>query len=321
MKQLRFWQPTRFFKRAIGLIILFSLTLLAVIYIATSSSISSQLAAIPTIDVAVNQPLRVAVIPARSSEQQEHKLQSLAAYLHQIIKRPVDIQIAKNYQEAVNLLVEEKVEMAYLGALSYIKAHDRNPNIQPLVLPIEQRTGRPWYTGAIIANTDQGMNSLEDLKGKRFAFVNPASTSGFLMPMNAFQKEGIDPTTDFEAIRYSGNHDQAAADLRAGLVDAIATEKAIFLQIQEQGKLPSSNYKIIWESEPIPSTPIVINTKKFSPRTITELKRALINSPEGIVDVNGSNSNGYTVAKDSDFEEIRQIYTRLKSVTVPPQSP
>ncbi|MFB2771255.1 phosphate/phosphite/phosphonate ABC transporter substrate-binding protein [Pelatocladus sp. BLCC-F211] len=316
MKRLPFWRHDRFFKRAVSLIILFSLTVLGVSCTATSSSNPSQSATTPTINPVVTQPLRVAVIPARSSQEQENRLQSLAAYLQQILNRSVNIQLSKNYEAAVDLLVNEEVEMAYLGALTYIKARDRNPNIEPLVLPIEQITGRPWYTSVIIANSDREINSLQDLQGKRFAFVSPSSTSGFLMPMNAFQKKGIDPTRDFVGIRYSGSHDQAETDLETGVVDAIATEKAIFLQSRREGKLKSSNYKIIWESEPIPTTPIVINTKKFSPEVINQLKRALIDAPSGIVDVNGSNSNGYTVTKDADFEQIRQIYTRLKSVVV-----
>ncbi|MBF2008429.1 phosphate/phosphite/phosphonate ABC transporter substrate-binding protein [Chlorogloeopsis fritschii PCC 9212] len=316
MKQLPFWRSDRFFKRAISLLVIFSMTALGVSCTATSSSNLSQSVVTPINYVAVTQALGVVVIPARSSQQQEKRLQSLAAYLQQILKLPVNIQIAKNYETAVDLLAKEKVEMAYLGALTYLKARDRNPNIEPLVLPIEQTTGRPWYSGVIIANSKRGINSLQDLKGKRFAFVSPSSTSGFLMPMNAFIQQGIDPTRDFTRIRYSGSHDKAETDLETDVVDAIATEKAIFVQSQREGKLKSSQYKIIWESEPIPTTPIVINTKKFSPSVINQLKRALIDAPEGLVDVNGSNSHGYTLGKDADFEQIRQIYTRLKSVVV-----
>ncbi|WP_414562155.1 MULTISPECIES: phosphate/phosphite/phosphonate ABC transporter substrate-binding protein [unclassified Anabaena] len=315
-KQLLLRQPDRFFGRVMSFILLFSITALGVSCTATSSNNPAQSTATATNNSEVTQALSVVVIPARSSEQQEQKLQSLATYLQQIVKRPVNIQLAKNYETAVDLLVTEKVEMAYLGALTYIQAHDRNPNIKPLVLPIEQITGRPWYTSVIIANSERGINSFQDLKGKRFAFVSPSSTSGFLMPMNALMQQGIDPTQDFTRIRYSGSHDKAEADLAAGAVDAIATEKAIFVQSQKKGKLKSANYKMIWESEPIPTTPIVINTKKFSPEVITQLQRALIDAPEGMVDVNGSNSYGYTLAKNTDFEQIRQIYTRLKSVVV-----
>lgn len=262
------------------------------------------------------QPLRVAVIPWQSPEEQKQKLQPLADYLQKTLQRRVSFQISKDYATAVDLLVNQEVDMAYLAAVTYIKARERNPNIEPLVIPIDQTTGRPWYTSIIVADTTKDIKSLSDLKGKRFAFVSPSSTSGFLMPMNAFQEKGIDPTRDFTRIRYSGSHDKAQTDLKTGLVDAIAEDKASFLRSQKAGKLSTTQYKIIWESDPIPSPPIVINTKKFSPEVIIKLRQALIDAPVGVVDVSGTKSAGYTLGKDSDYEQVRQIYLRLKSVTV-----
>ncbi len=263
----------------------------------------------------VTEPLRVAVIPAQSSKKQQGKLQPLVEYLQKTLKRPVNFQTTKNYADAVDLIVKEKVDMAYLGALTYIKAHEGNPNIEPLVIPIDKASGRPWYTSVIIANTAKNIKSLPDLKGKRFAFVNPSSTSGFLIPMNGLQAADINPTRDFRKIRYSGSHDKAGQDLADGVVDAIAKDKATFLRSRKSGKF-ADNYKIIWESKPIPASPIVINTKKFTPEAINQLQQAFIDAPVGIVDVTGAKSAGYTLGKDTDFEEIRKIYTRLKSVKV-----
>ncbi len=262
-----------------------------------------------------SESLRVAVLPWQSSKGQQEKLQPLAKYLGTHLKHPVNFQITKNYTEAVDLIVKEEVDMAYLAALTYIKARERNPNIKPLVIPINRISGRPWYTSVIIADTTKNIKTIEDLKGKRFAFVSPSSTSGFLIPMNGLQTAGIDPTRDFSKIRYSGSHDQATQDLVDGVVDAVTNDKASFLRSQKSGKL-DANYKIIWESGPIPAPPIVINTKKFTPKIIDQLQEILIDAPIGVVDVSGTESAGYTLGKDADFEEIRQIYTRLKYTKV-----
>ena len=262
-----------------------------------------------------SESLRVAVLPWQSSKGQQEKLQPLAKYLGTHLKHPVNFQITKNYAEAVDLIVKEEVDMAYLAALTYIKARERNPNIKPLVIPINRISGRPWYTSVIIADTTKNIKTIEDLKGKRFAFVSPSSTSGFLIPMNGLQTAGIDPTRDFSKIRYSGSHDQATQDLVDGVVDAVTNDKASFLRSQKSGKL-DANYKIIWESGPIPAPPIVINTKNFTPKMIDQLQEILIDAPIGVVDVSGTESAGYTLGKDADFEEIRQIYTRLKYTKV-----
>lgn len=267
-------------------------------------------------DPSISKPLHVAVLPWQSPDKQQEKLQPLANYLEKILKRPVNFQITKNYAAAVDLIVKEEVDMAYLAALTYIKANERNPNIKPLVIPIDKTSGRPWYTSVIIANTAKDIKSLQDLKGKRFAFVSPSSTSGFLIPMNGLKAADINPTRDFTKIRYSGSHDKAAQNLANGVVDAIANDKESFLRSQKSGTLAAANYKIIWESKPIPSPPIVINVKKFSPEVIKQLQQALIDAPVGVVDVSGTKSAGYTLGKDADFEGIRKIYSSLKSTKV-----
>ncbi|MBD2034880.1 phosphate/phosphite/phosphonate ABC transporter substrate-binding protein [Phormidium sp. FACHB-592] len=303
-------------KQFLSFILLFSLSSIAVSCTATSPNTNSQASPASSPQAAVTETLNVAVIPWQSPAEQEKKLQPLADYLQQTMKRPVKFQIAKDYATAVNLLVEEKVEMAYLAALTYVKAHDRNAKIAPLVLPIDATSGRPWYTSVIVADASKDIQSLTDLKGKRFAFVSPSSTSGFLMPLNAFQAKGIDPTRDFSRIRYAGSHDKTQTALANGEVDAIADDKSSFRRVQAEGKLPAANYKIIWESDPIPTGPVVINTSKFAPQEIAQLQQALIDAPVGVVDVSGSKSAGYTLAKDADFEPVRQIHKRLKSITI-----
>ncbi|MCC5635340.1 phosphate/phosphite/phosphonate ABC transporter substrate-binding protein [Nostoc sp. CHAB 5844] len=316
MKRPFVWPPHRLLRRLIGFSLLFCISAIAVSCTVADSNKSPQVGTTPSTTPATTQRLRVAVIPWQSPEEQQKKLQPLADYLEKVLKQPVTFQITKDYAAAVDLLVKEEVDMAYLAALTYIKARERNPGIEPLVIPIDQNTGRPWYTSVIIANTAKSVNSLKDLKGKRFAFVSPSSTSGFLLPMNAFQSQGIDPTRDFTTIRYPGSHDKTQKQLAEDLVDAIADDKASFLRSQKAGTLAAAKYKIIWESDPLPAPPIVINTKKFSPEVVSQLRQALIDAPPGVVDVAGTTSAGYTLAKDADFEQVRQIYIRLKSIKV-----
>jgi len=309
------WPNHRFLRYSLVFSLLLCISTVAISCSSTTSNESSESEQISSPNPPISKPLQVAVLPWQSPEKQQEKLQPLAEYLETILNRPVNFQITKNYAEAVYLIVKEEVDMAYLAALTYIKANEGNPNIKPLVIPIDKVSGRPWYTSVIVANTTKNINTLEDLKGKRFAFVSPSSTSGFLIPMNGLKTAGIDPTRDFSKIRYSGSHDKATQDLADGVVDAATNDKESFLRSQRLGKL-DANYKIIWESKPIPAPPIVINTKKFTPEVIEQLQEALIDAPVGVVDVSGTESAGYTLGKDADFEEIRQIYTRLKSTKV-----
>ncbi|MEM1170001.1 MAG: phosphate/phosphite/phosphonate ABC transporter substrate-binding protein [Cyanobacteria bacterium P01_H01_bin.35] len=310
------WPNNPFLRYSLVFSLLLSINTIAISCSSTSSSNeSSQGEKISSPNLPVGNTLRVAVNPWQGQEMQA-ELEPLAEYLETILKRPVSFQITKSYAEALELIVTEEVDMAHIGPFNYIKAKERNPNLQPLVIPIDRVSGRPWYTSVIVANTTKNIQTLEDLKGKRFAFVSPSSTSGFLIPMTGLKAANIDPTRDFSKIRYSGSHYKATQDLADNVVDAVTNDKASFLGTQKSGKL-DANYKIIWESKPIPGAPIVINTMKFSPEKIEQLQEAFIDAPVGLVDMSGRESAGYTLTKDADFEEIRQIYNRLKSTTVP----
>jgi phosphonate transport system substrate-binding protein len=253
----------------------------------------------------------MAVIPWQVSAEQEKQLQPLADYLSKTLGKPVKFQITKDYDTSIDLLVTGKVEMAFLGPLSYVKAHLRDPQVQPIVAPIEKTTGRPWYTSAIVVNNASGIKTLKDLKGKRFAFVSKSSTSGYLVPLAHFKDIGINPERDFATVKYAGSHDKAKADLLAGKVDAIADDKRSYLQQQKEGNIDPSKYKIIWESDPIPLSPIVVSSKLPS-QLVIDLKKAFVNSPEGLLDPSGSQSAGYTLVEDRDYTPIRKLQERLK---------
>jgi len=318
MTKLLSRQTEHYLHRVINLTLLLAIVKLTVGCQTNSpNSSSSQSAITPTTspDSAIK-PLIIATIPSGNSAEQNDKLKALADYLQKSIQRPVSFEIAKNYDSAVDLIVKEKVDIAYLGPLAYVESHQQNSSVEPIVMAIDKDTGRPWYTSVIVVNTKKGIKSFSDLKGKRFGFVSPSSTSGFLLPMSALEKNHIDPTKDFTHIRYSVTHDQVEKDLAADRVDAIADNKSFFTHSQAIGKLPAPLYQIIWESDPIPNSPIAINKKKFSPEMIDKLQRALIDAPIGMVHIDGGESSGYTLAKDRDFEGIRQIYFHFRSVKV-----
>jgi len=255
--------------------------------------------------------LNIAVIPAKNPVEQQKSLQPLAEYLTKTLGKQVNFQIAKDYETPVNLIAEGQVQIAYLGPLAYVEAKQLNPQIQPIVAPINKDTGRPWYTSVIVANTNS-IRSVDDLKGKRFAFVSKSSTSGYLMPLGYFKEMGINPNSDFTKVKFSGSHAQVKTDLESGEVDAIADDKPSYLNEQKAGRFNSQKYKIIWESSPIPQGPIVILADKVSPELVTNLKKALVSASEGLVDVNGADAAGYTLVQDEDYESIRKLQAQLK---------
>jgi phosphonate transport system substrate-binding protein len=258
------------------------------------------------------EPITIAVIPGNKPLEQEQALKPLADHLTQYLGTQVNFQIASDYNTAVTLLATEKVQMAYLGPFTYIQAKQLNPQIHPIVAPINKDTGRPWYTSVIVANSTKGIRTVGDLKGKRFGFVSESSTSGYLMPLSHFTKLGIVPKRDFALVKFSGSHAQVKADLESHVVDAIADDKPSYLDQQKAGRFDSKKYQIIWESSPIAQGPIVVLENKFSPEMIIQIKKAFVDASQGLVDVNGAPSAGYTLVQDEDYEPIRKLQEQLQ---------
>ncbi|MEJ6483068.1 phosphate/phosphite/phosphonate ABC transporter substrate-binding protein [Nostoc punctiforme UO1] len=256
--------------------------------------------------------ITMAVIPWQVSAEQEKKLEPLADYLSKALKRPFKFEITKDYETAIDLLVQKKVDIAYLAPTSYIEAHRRDPKVEPLVAQINKETKRPWYTAVIIANKTSGIKTLKDLKGKRFAFVTKLSTSGYVVPTVHFQEIGINPERDFSSVIFAGSHDKAKQALVSGQVDAIADDRRSYTDQVNEGKIDPKKYTIIWESVPLPSVPLVASSK-VSVELKDNLKKALIDAPAGLVDPTGGIGVGYTLVQDGDYDIVRELQKRVSS--------
>lgn len=253
--------------------------------------------------------LTIASIPSRNDKQQQEQLRTLTEYLTKTLKRPVSIQAIKDYNRTVDLLVEEKVQVAVLGPLSYIEAKQRNPQIEPIAAPINKSTGRPWYKSAIIANSASGIKTIKDLKDKRLGFVSKLSTSGYMFAVVHLLGLGFTFDTDFASVQFFKSQEDTLVALLDGKVDAIATNLDVYNQAKEAGQI-NDFYQVIWESEPIPESPIVVS-QKLSPQLIAELKEAFLSAPIGMLNLNSTPSNGYTLVQDSDYDRVKQVKKQL----------
>jgi phosphonate transport system substrate-binding protein len=257
--------------------------------------------------------LRISVLPTQNQAEQEQMIAPLDAHLEKVLGQRVDFLIAASYEDNVDMLVDGRANAAYTGPLSYLKALERGAKVKPIAAPIDKFTRRPWYRACIIVAADSPIKTLEDLKGKRVAFVNPYSTSGYLMPLVALKQLGIDPEQDFAQVIFGGTHAKTEAMLEDGKVDAIATNISSYNQPQTQGKLTSENFRVLWESAPVPHSPFVVS-KNLPPEQIEKLKEAFLTVPAGTQDLMGAESIGYTLVVASDYDHIQQLGIQLNLV-------
>ncbi len=254
--------------------------------------------------------LKLAFIINTDAQENAEQQRVLTEYLSNSLQQPVTLEGVNDYNQAVELLVEEKVQVVRLGPLTYIEAKQRNPLIEPIVAAINEDTNRPWYQSAIVVNTNSGIQTLDDLRGKRIGFVSQLSTSGYMFAAVHLLEQGFDLENDFATVEYLKSHSKTLAALLEGQVDVAVIQLEAYNQAKAEGKIPD-NYQVIWESEPIPESPIVVS-QKLPSELITALKDAFISSPVGMVGPDGLPSNGYTLVQDSDYERVRQVKQQLE---------
>ncbi|AFY39228.1 phosphonate ABC transporter, periplasmic phosphonate-binding protein [[Leptolyngbya] sp. PCC 7376] len=260
------------------------------------------------------QELKITILPDNSNAERDERIEELKAYLTTTLNIPVEFDAASSYEDAVEKIVNGSVDVAYLGPFTYIKAKEQNPSIEPIAAPIDQNTGRPWYTSVIIGTID--IQSLEEIKGRHFSFVSDSSTSGFLVPSYEFKTLGIDPETDFASVRYGGAHDKNLQLLLDAEVEAIAVDRNTYGHALEAEQLNPEKFHLIWESDPITNSPIVVSGA-VPEEVKLALQRAFIDAPSGLVTVGVAETEGYTIVEDSDYGLIRKLHEELAH---PPES-
>ena len=194
---------------------------------------------------AAGDTVRVGMIPdAGATQVSIDQKKPLKDYLQTALGQPVDLIIPTNYNATVEAVGNGSLDFAYLGGLTYLKAHE-----QYGATPLVQRETDRQFHSLFITQTDSAIHSLADLKGKSFAFGDINSTSGHLMPYLAMKDAGINPDTDLK-FRYSGSHPATAKAVEAGAVDAGALDETVFRQLTSDKTVDPAKVRVFYTTPP-----------------------------------------------------------------------
>lgn len=258
-------------------------------------------------------PLSIGVIPSEDTEQVAATFDPIAKYVGEELGVEADLYTATDYSGIIEAMRSGEAEVAWLGPLSYVLASQRANAEAVAVQLTEEGTENPTYRSFIITQKDSAVQGLEDLRDKTFAFVDPASTSGNLFPRQAFKEAGMDPDRDLAEATFAGGHDASALAAANGDVDAGAVASTTYESMVSEGVLNEGDVRIIWESEPIPESPIAVRGD-LGQEAKDRIKQAFVGMrPEdvGEEEISPDGAVGYVEAKDSDYDVIRKLAKSL----------
>ncbi len=283
---------------------------------ACSSSAKSTEAATP-------RRLRFAYNPSTDDvETSLKRYRRLQQYLEKELAMPVELTQASGYSSTIEAMRARKVDCATMGPMSYLIAAQR-AGAEAIVLPGTTSKGPGTYQSCIIVRGDSPVKSLEELlaHGKKvtFAFVDPASTSGHLIPRAFLESKGIDPETAFRKVHFSNSHLTTLYTVLGGKVDAAATMPSMIEALIARGKLKRGDVRLLWQSPPIPQSPVVM--RKDLPAGFKErVRKAFLDladkDPDLARAMQATTTHSdfrYFPATDSMYDGLREIARNVKN--------
>lgn len=227
--------------------------------------------------------------------------------------------IPTNYISVVEAFGSSRADIAVMNSFGYLMANDKY-GAHALLRTV--RYGHDYYQGQIIAHVDSGINSVKDLAGKKFAFTDPSSTSGYMFPLKIVKDAGVELGNQTFAIK----HDNVVTMVYQKQVDAGAT---YYSAPSEDGKIRDARsrvktqfpdvedkVKIVTITDKIPNDPFVF--RKDLPKEIVEkfiaAVKKYIATPEGkqifrnIYSVEAVNDT-----TDADYNNLREV---IKAINI-----
>ncbi len=199
---------------------------------------------------------------------------TLAEYLAKALGREVRLRTVDTWEGLAKSLTNEETDLSLMGPWGYVLAnHQAGAQAISTIL----YEGKPEYFAIWITHPQSGITTVADMKGKTFAFGDKGSTSGYLIPLYQFQKQGIDPETYFSKVLYT-KHQAIETSVTRRELDVGADYNHNRDAMIAEGLIKASESKIIWTSDPLPNDAFAVSAQVFKDKALViKLQQLLAN--------------------------------------------
>jgi phosphonate transport system substrate-binding protein len=256
-----------------------------------------------------------ALLSTENAAEITRRWSPILAQLEKDLGIKVKAVTATDYRGTIEALKFKKAEIGHLGPKSYVEASNNNyANVEP-VAQLQLANGSLGYRSCLIVHSDSDIFSPEDMAGKTFAFNDPNSTSGYLVPSAFFMMEmGVDPKKLFSKVTFSGSHEASILAVSAKKVEIASTNLPDLQQLTRENKVPRGALRVIWVSKIIPNDPIVVR-KDLPPSFKSAIQESLTTmrarNTEAFKEI-GAWLGGFVPADDSKYQVIRDLNETAK---------
>ncbi|MHB8950742.1 MAG: substrate-binding domain-containing protein [Rhodoferax sp.] len=204
--------------------------------------------------------IRFAMTPAFVHDQHA-LLAEWRGYLESRLKRPVEFVQRNRYRETMDLLQQQKVEFAWLCDYPYLMLKN-----EVRLMAVALNEGQPTYRSyLIVPSRDTRTSSVSDLKGGVFAYADPYSNTGYLVPRFEIKRSGVDPATFFKRTFFTWSHRNAIDAVAAGLAQGAAVDSYVWDVLNKIRPDITAKTRIAWKSPEYGFPPLVAHINVSEP--------------------------------------------------------
>ena len=244
--------------------------------------------------------------PVLGEAEMRAEFEPLMTYLSQAIGRPVKLYIAKDYGDLRTQMESGAVDIGSFSPFAYVDA-TRGGKIRIIAQSILD--GAATYRGLIVVRSDSGLRSVKDLEGKRFAFVDAKSASGYVYPRAMLVERGVNPERYFKETLFAGGHDKVISAVLDRRVDAGAIYDGALGVARAKG-MPVGELTTLSSTDPIPHDAVAVRGG-LDGALAAKIPAALVDrekSPAGrpVIANSKKKLTGHVVAEDAVFDVVRR---------------
>ena len=254
--------------------------------------------------------LVMGLIPAENNEEMIKQFEPMRAYLESKTGQKIKVFTATDYAGVIEAMRKKRVDIAWFGPLSYYLA-EQEAGAEAFAAGIRKGSDSHTYKSIFVVPGDSPAKTLQDLKGKSVAFVDPASTSGGLMPTFMVKKAtGLMPQDFFGKFTYAGSHDAAELAVKNKTVDAAADNDITYPKMLEKGLITKETNRILLESDPLPGSPLCYR-KGLSREMKTKIQEAILGAHKDIQVSGYGDLSHYVAVTPQDYQVVRDMVREL----------
>jgi phosphonate transport system substrate-binding protein len=256
--------------------------------------------------------IKVGLIPTEGGADIIKRFHPLMDHLETSLGVDVEPFSASDYAGIITAMAHKHIDFAYFGPKSYVEASAR-ANAQALALELDKSGARGYY-GVLITKKGSGIKTLEQAirHNKTFAFTDPNSTSGCLVPSVLFYRDlKTPPEKLFKEVSFSGSHGASILAIKNGKIQVAATNNIDLDRMVEKGAVSEDDFNFIWRSELIPGAPMC--GRKDLPESLkAAFTGALMSFNFNKTGMDKIQNGGYAPVDDSTYDVVRYM-KRLKA--------